>query len=74
MHPVPNPYLKKIKTNADGEVDVYAVILAFKVTCPGLQHAIKKILTPGLRGAEKDRTTDLEEAINSIRRSIELHP
>lgn len=53
------------------QVDVYRVIDAFQVDSPGLQHAIKKILMPGTRGA-KDRLKDLREAANSINQAIKL--
>ena len=52
-------------------VDVYDVCRAFGVTCPATQHAIKKLLCPGLRGA-KSAEQDIEEAANSCRRAIEL--
>lgn len=53
-------------------VDVYDVLKAFEVTCPAIQHAIKKLLCTGLRG-HKDRDTDLLEAKESIVRAIELN-
>ena len=52
-------------------VDVYDVLQAFGVTCPALQHAIKKLLCAGLRGG-KSAEQDIEEAANSCRRAIEL--
>ena len=52
-------------------VDVYDVLMAFGVTNPATQHAIKKLLMPGSRG-HKDRLTDLKEAYQSIARAIEL--
>ena len=52
-------------------VDVYDVLRAFGVDCPALQHAVKKLLCAGLRGA-KSATQDIEEAANSCRRAIEL--
>jgi hypothetical protein len=52
-------------------VDVYDVLKAFNVTCPATAHAIKKLLAAGERG-HKDKETDLNEAISSIRRAIEL--
>ena len=51
--------------------DVYDVLKAFDVTCPARQHAIKKLLKTGQRGF-KDERKDLNEAIDSINRSIEL--
>ena len=52
-------------------VDVYDVLQAFGVTCPALQHAIKKLLCAGLRG-NKSAEQDISEAANSCRRAIEL--
>ena len=52
-------------------VDVYDVLMAFNVTNPATQHAIKKLLLPGARG-HKDKLTDLKEAYQSIARAIEL--
>ena len=52
-------------------VDVYDVLRAFGVSCPAAQHAIKKLLCPGLRGS-KSAARDIEEAANSCRRAIEL--
>ena len=51
--------------------DVYDVLVAFNVTCPAAAHAIKKLLCAGLRG-HKNKKEDKQEAINSIRRSLEL--
>jgi len=50
---------------------VYDVLVAFKVTNPASQHAIKKILASGQRGV-KDFDQDLLEAIASLKRAIEL--
>lgn len=52
-------------------VDVYDVLRAWDVTCPALQHAIKKLLQPGQRGS-KSAAQDLREAIGSIERAIQL--
>lgn len=52
-------------------VDVYDVLRAFGVTCPAVQHAIKKLLCPGLRG-QKTAAQDIDEAANSCWRAIEL--
>ena len=52
-------------------VDVYDVLMAFNVTNPATQHAIKKLLMPGNRG-HKDKLADLKEAYQSIARAIEL--
>jgi len=55
-------------TGLDGTkttVDVYRVLVAFDVTDPELQHAIKKLLCAGLRG-KCDETQDIGEAILSL--------
>lgn len=54
------------------EVDVYDVLVAWNVTCPATQHAIKKLLMPGQRG-NKDKIQDLQEAKQAIERAIELN-
>ena len=54
------------------QIDVYDVLQAFKVTCPARQHAIKKLLAAGERGA-KETAQDLEEARQSVVRAQELH-
>jgi hypothetical protein len=45
-------------------VDVYAVLNAYVVTDPALQHLIKKALCAGLRG-HKDTEQDLHDIIDS---------
>lgn len=52
-------------------VDVYAVLECFGVTCPAIQHAVKKLLCAGERG-HKDRLTDLQEAVVAVVRAVEL--
>ena len=51
--------------------DVYRVLRAFGVTCPAVQHAVKKLLMPGQRGA-KDKLQDLEEALWSVSEAIDM--
>jgi len=68
-------YLRLIKSAVQGEgavlVDVYAVIEAFQVTCPGRQQAIKKLLMTGQRG-KGDTLADLIGADAALSRAIEL--
>lgn len=64
-----NKYKREIKPGV--EVDIYDVLIAWNVTNPAIQHAIKKLLQPGQRG-NKDATQDLQEAMLSIGRAIEL--
>jgi hypothetical protein len=42
-----NKYHRTIYPNAAGQIDVYDVLIAFEVTCPARQHAIKKTVVCG---------------------------
>ena len=48
-------------------VDVYRVLALFEVTDPCIQHAVKKLLVAGGRGA-KDAARDVQEAIDALAR------
>ncbi len=63
-------YFKALPKNVT-HVDVYWVLQAWSVSNPAVQHAVKKMLCTGNRGV-KDKTTDLEEARDSLNRAIEL--
>ena len=54
-------------------IDIYAVCKIFDVqdTSGCLQHAIKKLLVTGRRG-HKDRQTDIQNAIDTLNRLLEL--
>ena len=52
-------------------VDVYRVLLLFGVSDPCLQHAIKKLLVAGGRGA-KSADKDVAEAIATLQRWVEM--
>lgn len=54
------------------EVDVYRVLRMFNVTDQTFGHAIKKLLVAGGRGAGKDVTRDVQEAIDTLTRWQEL--
>ena len=47
-------------------VDVYRVLSLFNVTDPCIQHATKKLLVAGGRGAGKDKSKDIQESIDSL--------
>lgn len=49
-------------------VDVYRVLKLFNVTDPCLQHAVKKLLVAGGRGAGKDMLQDVRESYDSLKR------
>lgn len=53
------------------EIDVYRVLSLYNVTHPCIQHAIKKLLCAGIRGA-KDQQKDWREAVVSIQRALEM--
>lgn len=53
-------------------VDVYRVLKLFNVTDPCIQHAIKKLLVAGGRGAGKNTERDLREAVDSINRALQM--
>jgi hypothetical protein len=52
-------------------VDVYRVLELFEVTDPCIQHAVKKLLCAGNRGA-KDKEQDVEEAIDTLGRYLDM--
>lgn len=54
------------------EIDVYRVIQLFAVTDPCVQHAIKKLLVAGGRGAGKDFERDIREAADSLNRCLQM--
>lgn len=53
-------------------IDVYRVLALFNVTDPCIQHAVKKLLVAGGRGAGKDIDKDIQEAIDSLQRFQEM--
>lgn len=46
-------------------IDVYRVIELWEVKDPCIQHALKKLLVAGKRGA-KDEAKDIQEAIDTL--------
>ena len=55
------------------EADVYRVLRMFAVTDPCIQHAAKKLLVAGGRGAGKDIARDIQEAIDTLVRWQEMN-
>lgn len=53
-------------------IDVYRVLALFNVTDPCIQHAVKKLLVAGGRGAGKDISCDIQEAVDSLNRFQEM--
>lgn len=54
------------------EIDVYRVVDLFGVTDHAIGHAIKKLLVAGGRGAGKDVSRDIQEAIDTLQRWQEM--
>jgi hypothetical protein len=74
--PIPNQYLEKTSPYhreifPGVFIDAYKVLDTFRVTCPALQHAIKKALAPGQRG-HKDLGKDLKEIAWSADKAVKL--
>lgn len=53
------------------KVDVYCVIEAFGITCPALQHALKKILACGQRN-KGSKLDDMRGVFDAMWRAMEL--
>lgn len=66
-------YNREIRNKEDKSivVDVYDVLVAFKVTCPARAHAVKKLLCAGIRG-KGDAVQDLTEAVMAVERAREI--
>jgi hypothetical protein len=63
-------YYKKIPEGLE-YIDVYRVLDIFGISNPCIQHAVKKLLVAGVRGT-KDEQKDVEEAIASLERFLEM--
>jgi hypothetical protein len=53
-------------------IDVYRVLQLFEVTDAAIAHAVKKLLVAGGRGAGKDVNKDIQEAVDSLQRFLEM--
>lgn len=54
-----------------GKIDIYRLCDLFNIKRKAIDHAVKKLVCGGGRGA-KDEIKDYEEAIDSINRAIEM--
>ena len=66
---IDNPYIVDISKY--NKLDIYRILKLYEVTDPCLQHAIKKLLCAGKRGV-KNQTQDINEAILSLKRFLEM--
>ena len=64
-----NPYIVDISKY--NKLDIYRILKLYEVSDPCLQHAIKKLLCAGKRGV-KNQTQDINEAILSLKRFVEM--
>ena len=53
-------------------IDVYRLLAMFNVTDQAIGHAVKKLLVAGGRGAGKDERKDIQEAIDTLQRKLEM--
>lgn len=54
------------------EIDIYRFLDLFNVTDQALGHAIKKLVVPGMRGGGKTGRKDIEEAVDTLQRKLEM--
>lgn len=54
------------------EIDLYRFFDLFGVTDQALGHAIKKLVVPGMRGGGKPARVDIQEAIDTLQRRLEM--
>ena len=66
---IDNPYIVDISKY--NKLDIYRILKLYEVNDPCLQHAIKKLLCAGKRGV-KNQTQDINEAILSLKRFLEM--
>ena len=70
--PQKHPHYHKPVPPGAKTIDIYRVLVMFGVTDPCLQHAAKKILCAGQRGAGKEPERDVQEAIDTLTRWQEM--
>lgn len=66
---IDNPYIVDISKY--NKLDIYRILKLYEVSDPCLQHAIKKLLCAGKRGV-KNQTQDINEAMQSLQRFLEM--
>ena len=66
---IDNPYIVDISKY--NKLDIYRILKLYEVSDPCLSHAIKKLLCAGKRGV-KNQTQDINEAILSLKRFLEM--
>lgn len=64
-----NPYI--VDVSKYNKLDIYRILKLYNVCDPCLQHCIKKLLCAGKRGV-KNQTQDINEAMQSLQRFLEM--
>ena len=67
---IDNPYIVDISKY--NKLDIYRILKLYEVSDPCLQHSIKKLLCAGKRGGAKNFLQDVNEAILSLQRLLEM--
>ena len=67
---IDNPYIVDISKY--DKLDIYRILKLYEVSDPCLQHSIKKLLCAGKRGGAKNFLQDVNEAILSLQRLLEM--
>ena len=67
---IDNPYIVDISKY--NKLDIYRILKLYEVSDPCLQHSIKKLLCAGKRGGAKNFLQDVNEAILSLKRLLEM--
>ena len=67
---IDNPYIVDISKY--NKLDIYRILSLYDVTDPCLQHSIKKLLCAGKRSGAKNFLQDVNEAILSLQRLLEM--
>ena len=52
------------------KLDPYRILSIYGITCPAMQHAIKKLLRAG--NSVKDLEQDIQEVIDTLKRKLEM--
>ncbi len=68
---IDRPYSHYFRESPSFTIDVYRILQMFEVSDPCIQHALKKVLAAGKRGA-KDTEKDVQEAIDALLRWQEM--
>ena len=52
------------------KLDPYRILSVYNITCPAMQHAIKKLLRAG--NSVKDLKQDIQEVIDTLKRKLDM--